>query len=258
MIISPDGVLASVPFSMLLPGRDLAMAPSGTAYALLAGDRALRGEGVLALGDPAYGPKAPAGVARGGALSSLPHTREEAQAVGGAVGDVVLLGDRATESGFLAAVAKRKRWRAVHLACHGLLDEKRPRFSALALTPDEKDDGLLTVLEVFRSRFPADLAVLSACDTGRGAVVEGEGTLGLTRAFLFAGAPRVLCSLWKVDDAATLALMTKFYAAWNPKDGTPPLSAAAALRAAQEHVRSQERWEHPSYWAAWVLWGLPE
>ena len=85
-------------------------------------------------------------------------------------------------------------------------------------------------------------------------MLEGEGLLGLTRAFLLAGASRVLCSLWKVDDAATRALMERFYALWHPRDGSEGLSAAAALRAAQAHVRAQEQWAHPYYWAAWVLW----
>ena len=74
---------------------------------------------------------------------------------------------------------------------------------------------------------------------------------------LFAGAPRVLCSLWKVDDEATQALMIKFYELWNPKEGEG-LAAPEALKQAQAHVRAQEKWKHPYYWAAWVLWGLPD
>jgi CHAT domain-containing protein len=111
---------------------------------------------------------------------------------------------------------------------------------------------------VLQARVPADLVVLSACETARGKVYRGEGMVGLTRAFMFAGAPRVLASLWKVDDAATLALMKRFYEAWNPRDGRPGLATAAALRAAQQHVRAQEKWRHPYYWAAWVLWGPPD
>ena len=101
------------------------------------------------------------------------------------------------------------------------------------------------------------LVVLSACETGRGRVVKGEGIVGLTRAFMMAGAPRVLCSLWKVDDEATKALMVKFYELWNQEEGKG-LPAATALKQAQEFVRSHERWKHPFYWAAWVLWGLPD
>lgn len=94
--------------------------------------------------------------------------------------------------------------------------------------------------------------MLSACEAGRGKVVRSEGIVGLTRAFMFAGSPRAPCSLWKVDDEATAALMRRFYALWSPKDGTQGLPADEALRAAQEHVRSVERWRHPYDWAAWV------
>ncbi|MHC4849098.1 MAG: CHAT domain-containing protein, partial [Planctomycetota bacterium] len=82
---------------------------------------------------------------------------------------------------------------------------------------------------------------------------RAEGVIGLTRAFMQAGVPRIVSSLWKVDDAATEALMGAFYAAW--KKGKPP---AAALREAQVHVRAQKQWRHPAFWAAWQLWGLPE
>ena len=131
-------------------------------------------------------------------------------------------------------------------------------LSALALTADEENDGLLAALDIFRMEIPADLVVMSACDTGKGRVYMTEGIVGLTRAFMFAGAPRVICSLWKVDDEATQALMVKFYELWNPKDGSKGLGAAAALKKAQEYVKSQEGWAHPYYWAAWVLWGLPD
>jgi len=134
---------------------------------------------------------------------------------------------------------------------------ERPTLSSLALTPDEENDGFFTCLEIFRMRIPADLVVLSACNTARGRVYRAEGIVGLTTAFMIAGAPRVICSLWKVDDGATKALMVKFYELWNPKEGEG-LPAATALKQAQEFVRSHERWTHPYYWAAWVLWGLPD
>jgi CHAT domain-containing protein len=138
-----------------------------------------------------------------------------------------------------------------------LVNIDKPMLSSLALTRAGDADGFLTALEVLRTKIAADLVVLSACETATGKIVNGEGIVGLTRAFMFAGTPRVICSLWKVDDEATRALMTRFYELWNPKDGKPGLSTAEALRKAQEFVRSQERWKHPFYWAAWVLWGLP-
>ena len=99
---------------------------------------------------------------------------------------------------------------------------------------------------------------MSACETAKGKVYKTEGIVGLTRAFMFAGAPRVVCSLWDVDDEATQALMIKFYELWHPKDGSTGLGAAASLKMAQEYIRSHEEWKHPYYWAAWVLWGLPD
>jgi tetratricopeptide (TPR) repeat protein len=254
LLVSPDGPLSYVPWSLLDTKREVAYLPSGTTLALLGDARREAGRGVLALGDPDYEtPREPQALAalRGGLhLVRLPASGLEAAAVG----DVTLLGAKATESGLATAIAAHSgRWRAVHLACHGLIDPDRPAFCSLAISPGEGGDGFLSALEVANSDIPADLVVLSACETARGRVVRGEGILGLARAFMCAGAPRVLASLWKVDDEATHALMTAFYKRW--KAGS---SASKALREAQQEVRSDPRWSHPSYWAAWVLWGLPD
>jgi CHAT domain-containing protein len=258
LLVSPEGPLCYVPFSALVPDLPLVTVPSGTTYGLLLEEEGKkRGESVLAAGDADYtaarDETAAATYERGIRLSPLPGTRAEAKAVG----DVVLLGKDASEAGIAASLRERPRWRAVHFACHGLVDPERPTLSSLALSPDAHHDGYLTALEVLDLEVPADLVVLSACETGKGKIINGEGIVGLTRAFMFAGAPRVICSLWKVDDAATSAMMTEFYRLWNPKDGKPGLSTAEALRKAQEFVRSQPKWKHPYYWAAWVLWGLP-
>jgi CHAT domain-containing protein len=249
-----------VPFALLAGSRDVAYVPSGTTLGVLADAGGPRGTKVLAVGVGVYGSKGESREAGardpGGGLAPLPAAPEEARAVG----DVVLLDGEATEPGLRAALAERPRWRAVHFACHGFVDTERPSFSSLALTPAAPEDGLLTCLEVFRMKVPADLVVLSACETARGKVYRAEGIVGLTRAFMMAGAPRVLCSLWKVDDEATKSLMVKFYELWNPPSGADltALPAATALRKAQEFVRSREKWRHPCYWAAWVLWGLPD
>ncbi|MCC6217159.1 MAG: tetratricopeptide repeat protein [Polyangiaceae bacterium] len=258
VLVAPEGPLCYVPFAALLTDVALVTVPSATTYGLLLEEEGRqRGRGVLALGDPDYGARrdvhASAVYAQGARLTALPRTREEAREVG----ETVLLGADATEPGLRAALGGRPRWRAVHLACHGIVDPERPTLSALALTPSAGDDGFLTALEVLDYRAAADLVVLSACETGRGRIVAGEGIVGLTRSFMYAGAARVVCSLWRVDDDATRALMTSFYGFWNPKDGTPGLPTAEALRRAQQHVRAQPRWRHPYYWAAWVLWGLP-
>ena len=242
VFVSPVGVLASVPFAALLPSVTVVYAASGTTYRMLQAAASLRGEGVLALGDPDYVTKVDeqaVAVNRGalGRLTRLPATKEEAKAVG----TVTLLGGEATEAGLTSALAKQSRWRAVHFACHGLVNTERPALSSLAITAAGDDDGFLTCLDVFRIKIPADLVVLSACETGKGRIVKSEGIVGFTRAFMFAGAPRVICSLWKVDDDATKALMVKFYELWNPKDGKPGIPTAEALRKAQEFVRVAAR-----------------
>jgi len=257
LLICPVGELGYVPFSMLFPDKEIAYIPSGTVYGLLLKERDKRGKRILALGDPNYGVainKQAVAIHRGGKLARLPATRKEVEAIA----DVGILGDDATETGLRSLLGKEKRWRAVHFACHGVVNPEHPLRSSLALTADAQNDGFLTALEVFRLKVPADLVVLSACETGKGKAYKTEGIIGLTRSFMFAGAPRVICSLWKVDDDATRALMVRFYELWNPKDGNQGLGAAAALKKAQEFVRSHKKWERPHFWAAWVLWGLPD
>ena len=195
---------------------------------------------------PAAQPAAPAPAAK---PPEKPLSPEQAA-------DAVLADIKATETGLAAASTKRDRWRAVRFACHGVVNIERPVLSSLAVTPGGGENGFLSTLEVFRMKIPVDLVVLSACETARGKMYKAEGVMGFTRAFMFASAPRVICSLWKVDDGATKALMVKFYELWNPKDGGPGIPTAEALRRAQEFIRSQEKWKHPYYWAAWVPWGL--
>jgi CHAT domain-containing protein len=257
LLISPHGEIAYLPICALVPDREVAYVPSGTIYCWLRSQPLVTGELVLAVGDPDYGqrvdPHAITLTRSGGKLTALPATRIEAKTVG----DRVLLGRDASETVFLRVLKEQPRWRAVHLACHGLVNPAQPLHSSLALTADEQNDGFLKVLDIFGQSIVADLVVLSACETARGKVYKAEGVVGLTRAFMFAGASRVLASLWKVDDEATRALMIRFYELWNAKPDARH-SAAAALRAAQAHVRSHDKWKHPSYWAAWQLWGLPD
>ncbi len=262
VFISPEGPLCYLPFGALID-RAVALTPSGSTHVVLLGAQSERGTGILALGDPDYAGASKGAQAvyhRGRSLASLPGSRVEAKTVG----STVLLGKDASESGLRKTLATAARWRSVHLACHGLVDVERPMLSSLALSKDAAEDGFVTMREILGMRIPADLAVLSACETGRGRNRRGEGIVGLARAFMFAGAPRVICSLWKVDDAATQALMVRFYELWNPKDGTQGMGVAVALKKAQEYVRDfrdesgKRKWKHPYYWAAWVLWGLAD
>ena len=255
VLVVPAGAVSQIPMALMFPKHAVVRVPSATFWRSLQ-EAPATGTGVLALGDPDYTGRARPGASRGGValkLARLPATRKEAEAVG----DVVLLGKQSTERGFRKALGERKRWRAVHFACHGLVNAERPSYSSLALTGGDGDDGFLSCLDIFRLAVPADLVVLSACESSRGKVFSQEGVLGLPSAFLYAGSRSVLASLWKVDDEATQSLMLKFYELWHPEEGQG-IPAPAALKAAQAHVRAQEKWAHPYYWAAWVLWGLPE
>lgn len=146
-------------------------------------------------------------------------------------------------------------YRIVHFATHGLLDSRRPELSGLVLSlvDDRGDsiDGFLRLHDIYNLELPADLVVLSACRTGLGREVRGEGLVGLTRGFMYAGAERVVSSLWRVDDAATAELMKRFYGEMLGRGLRP----AAALRAAQIEMLQQSRWKHPYYWGAFVLQG---
>jgi len=235
LLISPHEELAYVPFAFLAK-REVVYVPSGTTLALLRETApAERGKRVLALGDPEYG----------GRLAPLPESRKEAESIG----DVVLVGKSAARQPLESRLGEDTRWRAIHLACHGMMQPDRPSLSAL-----EFADGPLRCIDVFGMQFPSDLVVLSACETAQGKIYRAEGIVGFVQAFLVAGSPRVIVSLWKVDDAATRALMEKFYELWKP--GKMP--TATALKKAQEHVAAQSQWKHPYFWAAWQLWGLGE
>jgi CHAT domain-containing protein len=146
-------------------------------------------------------------------------------------------------------------YRIVHFATHGLLNNQHPALSGLVLslvTPDgQPQDGFLRLHDVFNLKLGADLVVLSACRTALGADVRGEGLVGLTRGFWYAGAPRVMASLWDVRDQATAELMRRFYRRLL-RDGLRP---AAALRQAQLAMMKEERWASPYYWAGFVLQG---
>ena len=165
----------------------------------------------------------------------------------------VFVGPEATEERAKAAVADAT---VIHFATHGLVDEASPLDSSLVLSlprawkPGD-DNGLLQAWEVFEQmRIRADLVTLSACDSALGEEVSGEGILGLTRAFQYAGARAVLASLWGVNDASTAELMASFYAALGEGRSTDE-----ALRTAQLHLLHGSRWRHPRHWAAFELLG---
>jgi CHAT domain-containing protein len=195
-------------------------------------------------------------VERGMSFSRLLFSGEEADAVL----SLVAAEDRLDARGFLANVetATNPRlglYRIVHFSTHGVVDSRRPEQSGLVLSLFDEcgrpRSGFLGLPAIYNLRLNADLIVLSACNTALGREISGEGLVGMVRGFMYAGAPRVLASLWDVDDASTAQLMARFYRAIL-KEGLPP---AAALRAAQIEMWRQDEWKMPFYWAGFVMQG---
>jgi CHAT domain-containing protein/predicted negative regulator of RcsB-dependent stress response len=276
LLISPDGVLSFLPFEALLREEggkreralerwEMAYVPSGTVFTTLLSEArgSGRGEGLLAFGDPAY-PADPAAetTARQGArmrgfgpLARLPATAEEVRALASLFPEKrarVVVGEAASVTGVVQALGETDgRLAAIHFACHGFVDPERPRLTGLVLA----GGGVLGLDDLYGLRIPADLAVLSACETARGKLVTGDGVVGLVRGFFHAGVPRVVVSDWKVSDEGTQPLMVAFYRKMLEERRTP----CAALRAAKlERLRAGGASAHPAKWAAFVLWGLPE
>lgn len=144
-------------------------------------------------------------------------------------------------------------YKYIHFATHGLIDEKKPDFSSIVLTQDDdsSEDGFLQAAEIFNLEMNPDLVVLSACETGLGKMVRGEGLVGLTRAFMYAGAPSVVVSLWRVADESTSHLMQGLYARLAVENA----EKADALRDAKLHLLAQNEFSHPFHWAPFVMVG---
>ena len=233
LAVVPHGPLHRVPFHALFDGErylierfEISYAPSATVYALCQerDARGLREALVFGVEDP-----------------SIPAAADEARAVSERLpGDGVRVGEEATLAALWSEAPGRD---ALHLACHGLFRADNPMFSALKL-----HDGWLLAADAMDLDLDGALVTLSACESGRSEVVGGDEILGLTRAFLGAGAATLAVSLWLVQDETTAELMGDWYE--RLRDGQRP---AAALRAAQ--LRLKDRYPHPYYWAPFVLIG---
>ena len=189
-------------------------------------------------------------------IPRLPSTRNE----GEAIMRLVSRGEGMVASGFSAnrshVVDKElRRFQIVHFATHGVVDTEHPELSGIILSmvnqQGSPEDGFFQIHDIYNLKLSARLVVLSACSTALGKNVRGEGFIGLTRAFMYAGAQSTVASLWKVDDNATTELMRQFYDGMLNQGLSPP----AALRAAKEKMWQHARWKHPFYWAAFVIQG---
>ena len=230
-------------------------APAGT-------DAEARGLGIQsALADVDGSTPAPAATnttMEGLPLARLTGTRVEAEQISklakasGGQADVWLDLDASEEN---LDTRDMSKYRIIHVATHGLLNAERPQFTGvvLSLVGNKTQDGFVRTDEVFNLRLGSPLVMLSACETGLGKEKRGEGVMGLTRAFMYAGAPTVGVSLWSVADKSTADLMTDFYQRLLSTAATSTTSGA--LRSAQLAMISGKKYSAPFYWAPFVLVG---
>lgn len=257
LIIVPDSAMPPMPFQALLDAQgkhvaerwSLSYAPSVTAL-LAMGDlkrrraqEAKEAVPLFAVGRPQFTSD-----------PDLPGTEAEVRRIAALAGpkSKVLTGKDASEARVRAEMGSA---RFVHLATHGRLNEAAPLYSGLALTRGPGDDGVLEARELMDLDLKAEMVVLSACESGLGKQVRGEGVLGLTWALFVAGAPTTVVTQWQVEDTSTGALMSGFYKALlQPGKGALP-TKAEALRRAQLALMKDGKHTHPYYWAPFVVVG---
>lgn len=265
--VAADGALRYLPFELLplpgAPGADteilldrtaVSYLPSGSTLSLLRDPAAAAELSLLAFGNPLLEP-ANAATDPAALLSSrfglrpLPAAEDEIAALAGHLPGRARLftGAEATEEAFRAAVGEPAR--ALHLATHTVIDEGPARGAAILLTPAGRDDGLLSPREIAALDLRARLTVLAACRTAP-ASGSGDALATLTGAFLAAGSPAVIATLWEVGDRATAAFMDQLY--WQLGRGVP---AAEALRRTKQRLRREAGWDRPGVWAPYVLIG---
>jgi CHAT domain-containing protein len=237
-----------------------ARAKKGTANATT--DAEVRGLGIQsAVADVAGSTPAPAAAStpmEGLPLTRLNGTRVEAEQISkltkasGGQADIWLDLEANEDNLGTRDISK---YRIIHVATHGLLNAERPQFTGvvLSLVGNKTRDGFVRTDEVFNLRLGSPLVMLSACETGLGKEKRGEGVMGLTRAFMYAGAPTVGVSLWSVADKSTADLMTDFYQ--RLLSTSTPATTSAALRGAQLAMISNKKYSAPFYWAPFVLVG---
>jgi CHAT domain-containing protein len=295
LLIVADDALQYIPFQsltdpddstkFLVVNHEIVNEPSASALALLmaeAGGRKAAADSVAVLADPVFEVDDPRVTrAAGEATPVSPETLEVRKALrdigissdgvqiprlfasrdeADAIMETLPWGTGLKAVGFAASRSRvlggeMARYRIIHFATHGLVNDDHPDLSGIVLSlfdqQGRSQNGFLRLHDIYNLSLPADLVVLSACSTGLGKDVRGEGLIGLTRGFMYAGAAGVVASLWKVDDEATAELMKLFYHAMFNKG----LSPAAALRDSQLAMSGQQRWQAPYYWAGFVIQG---
>jgi len=282
LVVLTSGALQSIPFAalpipsqsgselsskLLIDDHELIVLPSVTALSAIRQEVETRmppAKTVIVLGDPVFD-SSDSRVRQDLAnerLSSaifprLISSRWEGEKILSLVspGEGKLVVDFAANRTF-ASSSEIGSYRFVHFATHALIDFEHPALSGIVLSMVDPNgrpqNGFLGMEDIFKLRMPADLVVLSGCRTALGKDYAGEGLIGLTRAFMYAGASRVAVSLWQVEDKSTSELMVRFY---KYMLGPEKLSPPAALRAAQLDLRKDQRWRSPYFWAPFIIQG---
>jgi CHAT domain-containing protein len=291
LLIVSDGVLQFIPFAglpepakaqPLIVDHEIVTAPSTSVVALLRNETINRKRApktLAVLADPVFSNNDPrvntAQLAHAAAteknaataalrsaadvglgdLRRLRFSRQEADEITRLANDAKLEAVDFAANRNLATSADLGQYRIVHFATHGLINDTHPELSGIVLSlVDEKgqaQNGFLRLYDLYNLKLSADLVVLSACQTALGKDIKGEGLVGLTRGFMYAGAPRVVASLWQIDDRASAEFMKRFY----HEMLVEKLAPAAALRAAQVSMLKDQRWNQPQYWAAFTIQG---
>ena len=283
LIVVADGILQYVPFQILKASAnaqepmisrfDIVDAPSASALAIVRRERMNRHQGsklLVGFGDAVfssdYSPQPTKSetnssearskqTSRFRDLPRLFYAQRELRAIGDAAGNDSTFYSEYDATRYKFLSVDLSQFRILHVVTHGVLDDQQPELSGLVLSQVDGNsrpiDGFVSLADIYRLRAPVDLVVLSACHTALGQNLRGEGLIGLTRGFMYAGASGVVASLWQVDDRATAELMKYFYTNMLQRGMGP----AAALREAQNEIRSQPEWSSPYYWAGFTFQG---
>ncbi len=281
VIVVPDGILQYVTFTalrisakaedLLIDRFEFVNEPSASTLAIVRQQRTDREPGeklLIGFGDPAFSSLSPTpgketissetrsgGVLDPTQLPNLFFSRRELRLIEELLGDdaELYMDHDASRQNLLKA--DLSGFRILHMVTHGVFDANQPELSGLVLSlvdaNKQRLDGFVGLADIYKLNAPLDLVVLSACDSALGANVRGEGLIGVTRGFMYAGASSVVASYWKVNDEAGAELMKHFYSNMLQQNMTAP----AALRAAQNQIRQRPEWRSPYYWAGFTFQG---